>query len=134
MNPGVVLAASAVSMLVRVFPVSIPVSILSASLVAFRSLAPGVTRVVDPLGVLPWGALLEAGGIVAAVLSLLAASCPSLVVVVVGTILLVASSLVVSAFMFLFFDGDVNWVTLVDTGFPFRLTPMSFALRVTNSP
>ena len=29
-------------------------------------------------------------------------------------------------------DLVVCWV--VDPGFPFRLTPMSFALRVTNSP
>jgi len=29
---------------------------------------------------------------------------------------------------------QVSLVNLVDPGFPFRLTPMSFALRVTNSP
>jgi len=55
---------------------------------------------VDPLGFFPWGVLLEAGGIVAAVVPGVpfAASFPS--VVVVGTMVLVASSsLVIPVFL-----------------------------------
>ena len=32
------------------------------------------------------------------------------------------------------YKGEAEYLSLVDLGFPFRLTPMSFALRVTNSP